>query len=128
MQDSLKNLDKAYKNFFKHKSGFPKFKSKHITNSFCVPQNVKVCNDGLNIPKFKEPIKMIVDRKFKGEIRQCTISKTSEGILIHADVNGSINILRKYVKSKSGGDLSLTDVSGVINHPVRINPTKPIGL
>jgi hypothetical protein len=35
------------------------------------------------------------------------------------------NILRKYLKSKSGGDLSLTDVSGAINHPVRINPTKP---
>lgn len=56
------------------------------------------------------------------------IFRTSEGILIHADVNGCVNILRKYIKSKSGGDLSLTDVSGVINHPVRINPTKPIGL
>jgi len=54
--------------------------------------------------------------------------KTSKGILIHADVNGSINILRKYLKSKSGRDLSLTDISGAINHPVRINPTKPIGL
>jgi transposase len=40
-------------------------------------------------------------------------------------VNGCINILRKYLKSKSGRDLSLTDVSGAINHPVRINPTKP---
>jgi IS605 OrfB family transposase len=51
--------------------------------------------------------------------------KTSEDVLIHADVNGCINILRKYIKSKSGGDLSPTDVSGAINHPVRINPTKP---
>lgn len=54
--------------------------------------------------------------------------RTSKGILIHADVNGCINILRKYVKSKSGRDLSLADISGAINHPVRINPTKPIGL
>ena len=53
--------------------------------------------------------------------------KTSSDVLINADVNGACNILRKH-KSKSGGDLSLTDVSGVINHPVRINPTKPIGL
>jgi IS605 OrfB family transposase len=51
--------------------------------------------------------------------------KTSLDVLIHADVNGSINILRKYIKSKPGGDLSPTDVSGAINHPVRINPTKP---
>jgi IS605 OrfB family transposase len=54
--------------------------------------------------------------------------KTSNDVLIHADVNGSINILRKYFKSKFGGDLSPTDVSGVINHPVRINPTKPMNL
>lgn len=77
LQDSLKNLDASFKNFFKHKSGFPNFKSKHRKNSFCVPQNVSISNEGLIIPKFKEPIKMIVDRKFKGEIRQCTISKTS---------------------------------------------------
>lgn len=47
---------------------------------------------------------------------------TKNGILVNADVNGAINILRKY-KCKSGSDLSDTDVSGVINHPVRINPT-----
>jgi transposase len=44
-------------------------------------------------------------------------------MLINADVNGAVNILRKH-KCKSGSDLSDTDVSGVINHPVRINPTK----
>jgi putative transposase len=77
LQGCLKNLDTSFKNFFKHKSGFPKFKSKHRKNSFCVPQNVSISNEGLIIPKFKEPIKMIIDRKFKGEIRQCTISKTS---------------------------------------------------
>ena len=76
LQGSLKNLDASFKNFFKHKTGFPKFKSKHRKNSFCVPQNVSISNEGLIIPKFKEPIKMIVDRKFKGEIKQCTISKT----------------------------------------------------
>lgn len=28
------------------------------------------------VPKFKDPIKIIQDRKFKGQIRQCTLSKT----------------------------------------------------
>jgi IS605 OrfB family transposase len=49
--------------------------------------------------------------------------KTKNGKLINADVNGACNILRKF-KSKSDSDLSDTDVSGVITHPVRINPTK----
>lgn len=64
---------------------------------------------------------------YKGKRIKRGLFKTSEGVLINADVNGACNILRKY-KSKSGSDLSDTDVSGVINHPVRINPTKFIGL
>ena len=76
LQDSLKNLETAYKNFFRFKKGFPKFKSKHIRNSFCVPQFVKLDNGKLKIPKFKEPIDLILSRTFTGTIKQCTISKT----------------------------------------------------
>ena len=46
LQQSLRDLDKAYKNFFRTKAGFPKFKSKHdplrnyrtqnVNNSICV--------------------------------------------------------------------------------------------
>ncbi len=77
LQHSLKGLDDAYNSFFKKRTGFPRFKSKHTKNSFKVPQFVKVINSKLIIPKFKDPIKIIQDRKFKGEIRQCTLSKTT---------------------------------------------------
>jgi putative transposase len=76
LQDSLKNLETAYKNFFRFKKGFPKFKSKHDKNSFTIPQYVKLTKNELSIPKFKDPIKVIIDRKFNGLIKQCTISKT----------------------------------------------------
>ena len=79
LQHSLKGLDDAYNSFFKKRTGFPKFKSKHSKNSFKVPQFVKVKDGCLIIPKFKNPIKMIQDRKFKGEIRQATLSKNSTG-------------------------------------------------
>ena len=79
LQHSLKGLDDAYNSFFKKRTGFPKFKSKHSKNSFKVPQCVKVIDGKLIIPKFKQSIKMIQDRKFKGEIRQCTLSKTPTG-------------------------------------------------
>ena len=90
LQHSLKGLDDAYNSFFKKRTGFPKFKSKHNKNSFKVPQFVKVKNECLIIPKFKDPIKMIQDRKFKGEIRQATLSKTPTGeffvsILVETD-------------------------------------------
>jgi len=76
LQDSLKNLETAYKNFFKFNKGFPRFKSKHRKNSFTVPQSVKLNKNELYIPKFKEPIKVIIDKTFNGLIKQCTISKT----------------------------------------------------
>ncbi len=76
LQHSLKGLDDAYNSFFNKRTGFPKFKSKHTKNSFKVPQFVKVIDSKLIIPKFKDPINIIQDRKFKGKIRQCTLSKT----------------------------------------------------
>ena len=77
LQVSLKNLDDAYNGFFKKRTKFPKFKSKHTKNSFKVPQFVNIQNGKLRIPKFKNPIDIILHRTFSGTIKQCTISKTS---------------------------------------------------
>jgi putative transposase len=77
LQVSLKNLDDAYNGFFKKRTKFPRFKSKHSKNSFKVPQFVKIQNGKLRIPKFKNPIDIILHRTFSGTIKQCTISKTS---------------------------------------------------
>jgi IS605 OrfB family transposase len=56
LQQSIQNMDIAFKKFFKG-AGFPKFKSKHKgRQSFSVPQNVIVENNLLIIPKFKEGI------------------------------------------------------------------------
>jgi putative transposase len=76
LQHSLKHLDDAYNGFFKKRTKFPKFKSKHTKNTFKVPQFVKLENGKLRIPKFKEPIDIVLHRTFKGKIKSCTISKT----------------------------------------------------
>ena len=109
LQDSLKNLETAYKNFFKFNKGFPRFKSKHRKNSFTVPQSVKLNKNELSIPKFKEPIKVIIDRTFNGIIKQCTISKTTTN-----EYFVSILVETEYVKLEKTGkqigiDLGLKD-------------------
>jgi putative transposase len=76
LQVSLKNLDDAYNGFFKKRTKFPNFKSKHTKNSFKVPQGVKLEDGKLRIRKFKNPIDIILHRTFSGTIKQCTISKT----------------------------------------------------
>jgi len=109
LQHSLKGLDDAYNSFFKKRTGFPKFKSKHNKNSFKVLQCVRVIDSKLIIPKFKDPIKIIQDRKFKGEIRQCTLSKTTTNeffvsILVETDH-------KKFEKTRKliGIDLGIKD-------------------
>jgi len=79
LQQSIQNMDIAFKKFFKG-AGFPKFKSKHKgKQSFSIPQNVIVENDLLIIPKFKEGIKMYLHRPTKGIIKSATISVTPTG-------------------------------------------------
>ncbi len=65
LQQSIQNMDIAFKKFFKG-AGFPKFKSKHNgKQSFSIPQNVILKNNLLVIPKFKEGIKIVLHRPIK---------------------------------------------------------------
>jgi len=78
LQQPIKNMDIAFKKFFKG-AGFPKFKKKSNGGSFSVPQNVIVENGLLIIPKFKEGIYIILHRPIKGTIKSATISVTPTG-------------------------------------------------
>jgi putative transposase len=79
LQQSIQNMDIAFKKFFKG-AGFPKFKSKREgRQSFSVPQNIIVENDLLIIPKFKEGIEIILHRPIKGTIKSATVSVTPTG-------------------------------------------------
>lgn len=79
LQQSIQNMDIAFKKFFKG-AGFPKFKSKHRgKQSFSIPQNVIVENNLLIIPKFKKGIDIVLHREIKGTIKSATISITPTG-------------------------------------------------
>jgi putative transposase len=93
LQQSLVDLDTAYKNFFdrvkkkkagthKGKVGYPKFKKKRNDQSFRVPQffQVNFENNTLIVPKIS-PIKIILHRAIPGgaTIKSVTISKSCSG-------------------------------------------------
>jgi putative transposase len=93
LQQSIQNMDIAFKKFFKG-AGFPKFKSKHKgKQSFSIPQNVIIENSFLIIPKFKEGIEIVLHREIKGTIKNATISVTPTGkyfVSILVDTNTEI--------------------------------------
>jgi putative transposase len=115
LQQSITHLDNAFTRFFKGQGDFPKFKKKaSARKSFKVPQGVEVDfdNETLFLPKFKKKgIKIELHRKFKGDIKQATISRTPTGkyfasILI--ETNTKVPVTKK-VKEKTtlGIDLGI---------------------
>nr|WP_240019460.1 hypothetical protein [Mannheimia haemolytica] len=53
LQQSLKDLESAFKNFFQKRADLPKFKKKGVKESFRFPQGCKIeqKNDRLYLPK-----------------------------------------------------------------------------
>ena len=82
LQSALRNLDTAYKNFFRdtHAVGFPKFKSRKQKQSFQCPQHCSVDfgKGTISIPKAKD-IPAVLHRRFKGTVKTVTISMTPSG-------------------------------------------------
>jgi putative transposase len=78
LQQSLRNLDVAYNNFFNKRGKFPKFKKKRSKQSFRVPQGFTLAEGKLKIPKCT-PIKIVTHRKIEGAMKSVTISRTPAG-------------------------------------------------
>ena len=76
LQQSLKDLESAFKNFFQKCSGFPKFKKKGLKESFRFPQGCKLeqQNNRLYLPKIGW-IRYRNSRDVVGEIKNVTVSR-----------------------------------------------------
>ncbi len=74
LQQACLNLGVAFNNFFERRARYPKFKSKQGKQSIQYPQNVKVLEKSLNLPKIGE-IKAIIHRPIEGTIKTVTVSK-----------------------------------------------------
>jgi putative transposase len=115
IQSSLRNLDVAFTNFFKKKSKYPNFKSKHHKQSFSSPQNCKVDFDNGRFfcPKFKNGIKCVFHREFVGNIKTCTISRTKTGkyyvsILVETNLE-KLKKIKPTFEKNLGIDLGIKD-------------------
>ena len=75
--------------------------------------------DNDEIPTYKEGGKVVDSKNFSGERVKRGLYKTKSGLLINADINGSLNILRKYLKCNSDAILQPAD-KGLVVNPLRI--------
>ena len=81
LQGMTRNLESAFTRFFREKKGFPNYKSKkNPVQSFPVPQHYSVDfeNNTVKLPKIGV-VKAELHRKFEGELKTATISKSCTG-------------------------------------------------
>ena len=82
LQESLKNLDTAYQNFFKHQSKYPRFKSKHNHSQSYRTRNqingIRIEDKRIKLPKIGA-VKIKQSREFEGRILNATVSRTASG-------------------------------------------------
>jgi len=79
LQEAVKWLDRAFKNFFKGLAKFPKFKSKKRVNSVSILQHFRIEENKIKIPKLKTPIKFKKHREIEGKVRSVSITKLPSG-------------------------------------------------
>jgi len=115
LQMAIRDLDSAYSRFFKKQGGYPKFKSKkHTHQSFTAPQNIKVANNRVYLPKFtKDGIKVKLHRQIPNNaiLKQATISRQNNQYFISILIDDTIAI-PKPIKAKNavGLDMGITDL------------------
>ncbi|MGH1393889.1 MAG: RNA-guided endonuclease InsQ/TnpB family protein [Trichormus sp.] len=141
LQQSLKNLESAFKNFFAKRTGFPKFKSKHSKQSIRFPESCSIKDGGLKLPKLGI-VKASLSKSINGKIKSVTVSKTSTdkyfaAILLSHCVAGVSPVVASGVETKdlantkegkiSGIDLGLTSLITVFDGETcyKVDPIKP---
>lgn len=77
LQQTLKDLERAYTNFFAKRADFPRFKKKGMGDSFRYPQGIKLDqgNDRLFLPKLGW-VRYRNSRTVLGEIKNVTVSQS----------------------------------------------------
>ena len=132
LQQVLKDLDKAYKNFFKGIKngtgiGFPKFKSKKNTKQSYRTQynnggiSINFTNNKIKLPKLKE-VKFANSRQFNGKIKNATISKTKTKKYFVSILVDTENIKLKPNTNAVGIDLGLKDFAITSDGVIYKNP------
>lgn len=128
LQQSLRDLDRAYQNFFKKRAGYPRFKSKHSHNQSYRTTNIRGTGIRIVDKKIKLPkigfVKIKQSRTFEGRILNTTVSHTASGkyfvsLCVETDKE-------KLVSSNNGGkigiDVGLKDFYSDSNGNTVANP------
>ncbi len=111
LQQALKDLEKAYKNFFAKRAAFPRFKKKGDSSSFRYPDSQQIKLDQVNSRIFLPKLGWLRYRKSReviGELRNVTVSNNGKKWFV------SIQTQRAVEKSKSKATTAIGIDVGIV--------------
>jgi len=132
LQNALKDLDRAYGNFFREvkkgnkEQGFPKFKSKHSHEqsyrTTYTNNNIEIENGRIKLPKLGK-IKIAQSQDINGKILNCTITRTCSGKYYISVCCTNVEIER-YKESENviGLDLGIKEFAATSEGEIIENP------
>ena len=121
LPQALKDLDRAYVNFFEGRADYPNFHSKHGKQSIRYPQRFKVNGKRIYLPKVGW-VKATFHRDIEGTMKNCTVSKTKSGryfVSLQCEVEADAPTPKL---AKIGIDLGLTVFAALSNEDKRLKP------
>jgi putative transposase len=111
LQHALKDLDRAYKNFFAKQADFPRFKRKGDAASFRYPDPAQIKLDQANSRIFLPKLGWIRYRKSRetlGEIRNVTVSRSGKKWFISIQTEREDSSQNQTATSAVGIDVGIT--------------------
>ena len=126
LQNSLRNLDTAYQNFFKKRAGYPQFKSKKDSHksyrSNCVNGNIQLFEKAIKLPKLGL-VPCRVSRHISGRIINATVEKRPSGNYYVAICCKDVNIPALPKTGKNVGiDVGISSFANTSDGVVIDNP------
>ncbi len=126
LQQSLKNLESAFKNFFEHRARFPKFKSKQGKQSIRYPESCSIKRKCLKLPKLGI-VKARITRALRGKIKSVTVTKTCTDEYFASILFEEADLNQVKEGKISGIDLGLNSLVTVYDGEAcyKVDPIKP---
>ena len=129
MQEALRDLDKAYKNFFRglkqtHKKGFPKFKKKSFHDSFRLTGTINLAEKAIQLPRLGK-IRLKEEPQMEGKILSATVSREADRWFVSLTVQQQYEILQPNTGESVGVDVGLNCFAALSNGQKEFAP-KPL--
>lgn len=123
LQQSLKNLECGYKNFFQKRAAFPRFRKRGQNDAFRYPQGVKLdgANNRISLPKLGW-VRYRNSREVIGEVKNVTVSQSCGkwyvSIQTEYEVADPVHTAESMVGLDAGVTKLATLSDGTVYHPV----------